>query len=183
MKKKTGKAIPTVFVSMKEDEVLSKRMAKNYEQLSAAVPAKHFHISPRPFTSALCFSRFPEFENEDCEKLYSAVKTELPSLLDRRSFVKQTLTADEWDSFFDKMKDLIDYTSAASYYVRDDTHRRDQPRAWINEGIQQEVKACQGFHSMTSEHHTYIMDFLFKEARNARPDKKKKDGKKNDEGV
>ena len=166
MKKKTGKAIPTVFVSMKEDEVLTKHMTRNYEQLSASgIPAKQFQISPHPFTSALCFSRFPEFENEECEKLYNAVKTELPNLLDRKSFVKQTLTAAEWDDFFGKIENLLDYSAASSYYVRDNAHRRDQPQAWINEGIQEEIKACQGFHTMTSEHHTYILDFLFKEAR------------------
>mmetsp|Transcript_36951 Transcript_36951/g.89765 ORF Transcript_36951/g.89765 Transcript_36951/m.89765 type:complete len:402 (+) Transcript_36951:133-1338(+) len=177
MKKKTGKAIPTVFVSMKEDEVLSKRMSKNHEQLSsAAIPTKQFHISPHPFSSTLCFSRFPELENDDCEKLYIAMKNELPSLLDRRSFVKQTLTPEEWNVFFGKIEDLLDYKSAASYYKKDKAHPRDKPQAWINEGIQQEVKACQGFHSLSSEHHSYILDFLIKEARskqNLRGDKKK----------
>ncbi|KAL3943330.1 MAG: hypothetical protein SGBAC_002613 [Bacillariaceae sp.] len=184
MKKKTGKAIPTVFVSMKEDEVLAKRMAKNHEQLaSAAIATKEFHISPLPFTSAVCYPRFPELENDDCDKLYSAIKIELPNLLDRRSFVKQTLTTEEWDAFFGKIEDLMDYTSASSYYVRDDAHKRDQPRAWINEGIQQEIKACQGFHSMSSEHHTLILDFLIKEAlpkKTLRGEKKKKEGKSDD---
>ncbi|CAJ1966856.1 unnamed protein product [Cylindrotheca closterium] len=165
MKKKSGKAIPTVFVSMKEDEILTKRMTKNYEQMSSTgIPAKQFQISPHPFSSSLCYSRFPEFENDDCEKLHTAMKTELPGF-DRRSVVKQTLTNDEWETFFDKIKDLIDYSSASSYYVRDDAHPRGQPRAWINEGIQQEIKASQGFHSLTSENHSYILDFLIKEAR------------------
>jgi len=178
MKKKTGKAIPTVFVSMKEDEVLSKLMSKNHDQLSSAnIPAKQYRISPRPFTPAICFSRFPEFETEDCDKLIAAIRIELPNLLDRRSFVKQTPTEEEWEAFFGKIEDTLDYSLASSYYKRDEEHSRNHLKMWVNEGIQEEIKACQGFHALTSEHYSNILDFLIKEAkekRNFRGQKKRR---------
>lgn len=109
-------------------------------------------------------ARFAEFENEDCDKLLDAIRKELPRLLDRRWFVKETLTSDQWEYFFSKLADVIDYQSAQSYYLNDPIHPQEQKHAWVNEAIQQEIEACQGLHALSSEHHSSVLDFLMQEA-------------------
>ena len=83
--------------------------------------------------------------------------------LERLNVIRKnkTLTKQEWDVFFGKIENVLDYDSASVSYSRDETHSR---QAWINEGIKEEIKACQGFHALTSEYHSSILDFLTKEA-------------------
>jgi hypothetical protein len=160
-----GLGVATAFVTMLDDENMSAKAVTNYEKLrSFSIPTQLYKVTPHPFTSEVCMARFAEFENEDCDKLLDAIRKELPHLLDRRWFVKDTLTSDEWESFFSKLADVIDYQSAQTYYLKDAIHPQEEKHAWVNEAIQQEIKSCQGFHALSSEHHSSVLNFLMQEA-------------------
>lgn len=161
-----GLAIPTALVTMIADENLSAKVITNYGKLkSRSIPTRLYKVTPHPFTIGVCMARFAELENEDCDKLLISLRSDLPRLLDRRWFVKESLTYDQWESFFANLPaDVIDYQSAQSYYMHDSFHPQDQKHDWVNEAIEQEVKACQGFHALSSEHHSSVLDFLTQEA-------------------
>ena len=160
----TNLVIPTALLSMTADENLSSKIKLNYDKLrSVGVSSQLYSVTSHPFTPAICTARFPEFESDDCSNIFDTIKYDFKSILDRRFFVKKKgstiLTSSQWDKFFSMID--IDYDSALKHYLKDELYPGHD---WINYGIRQELKACQGFHAFTSENHAKILDFLTVEA-------------------
>ena len=180
--------IPTAFVTMTADDNLSTQISINYDKIqSIGVPTQLYTVSPHPFTSGVCIARFPELEQNDCDKIFDTIQRDFSFLLDRHYFVVNSninnsknkgnknksnkrkkkkkensntiMGPDQWNNFFSKID--IDYDSALSHYMKDESR---PGHSLINDGIKQELKTCQGFHAFTSENYAIILDFLMKEA-------------------
>jgi hypothetical protein len=156
-----GLAIPTVFVTMPLDEALAKEMETNYDQLlNANIPTQLYKVTPHPFTPALCLARFPEMIPKDCDTIFEVIQRDFPHLLDAYGFVKESMKLGQWQQLFAKLG-LDDYQNDFSYYQDDTAH---SGHSWQWAVVEQEVRTCEGFHAMTAEHHSSVLDFLTLEA-------------------
>eukprot|EP00980_Cylindrotheca_fusiformis_P000721 scaffold168_cov124-Cylindrotheca_fusiformis.AAC.21 len=163
-----GRAIPTALVTMTADETLSSQMISNYDELKSrnvVVPSQLYKVTPHPFTVRVCIARFWELSETDCQALLDWLPSELPKLLDRRGFVqpKEKYFPDEqqWNEVGDKVSNVVDLQGLAA--VKDSFHE-NTAQDWFQEALEQEIKACQGFHAMTSEHYSSVLDFLTQQA-------------------
>lgn len=149
-------AIPTVFVTMSQDKAMTKRIHKNHEQLLRAnVAAQLFRVSPHPFTTGFCMSRFPEVMSLECENIFQAIQKEHPNLLDKDGFVQKDPTDNEWQMLFDGLD--LDSKTDELYYQ---TQYAFSGHSWLRASLEEEIRSSKGHHAMTSEHHANVLDFL-----------------------
>ena len=155
--------IPTAFVTMPADEPIYKRMEQNYEALKEAdVATQLFKVAPHPYTERVCRDRMPEAKDH-CRKFFRLVRKEHSSLMDVDGFIKEDLKTGKWKPLFDQLH-LGDERSRAAVNAFF-TPQTQTGKSWLQAGVEQEISACQAYHSMTSESHAAVLDFLVKEAR------------------
>jgi hypothetical protein len=153
-------AIPTVFVTMPLDETIATQMKMNYEQLQKSnVPAQLYEVTPHPFTPALCMARFPEIIPKECDKIFKVIHKDFPHLLDVDGFVTESISSGQWQQLFTKLE--FDFKADELYYQTD---LAASGHSWLREVIEQEIRTCRGFHAMTAEHHSDVLDFLIQQA-------------------
>lgn len=150
--------IPTAYVTMPADKALSRQVRKNYEELfRAGVAAQHFQVSPRPFTRELCASRIPELDSKYCNSMFDILHKDHPQLLDTDGFVaKDWQKGEDWQAFFDAVGLNMHIAPGMPYLT---THAFSG-HSWTYAVVKQEVRTCQAYHGMSSEHHAKVLDFL-----------------------
>jgi hypothetical protein len=156
-----GIAIPTAFITMPLDKPISTHMEQNFNMMTqAGVPSQLYKVTSHPFTDKLCQARLPEMGAELCQALFNLLHTEYPHLLDADSFIKEDLKSGLWQELFQKL-DLEHKTEGQEFFVTDKAH---SGKTWLYVGMEQEISVCQAFHSMTSEHHSSVLEFLMQSA-------------------
>jgi hypothetical protein len=160
--------IPTVFVTMPADESISKRMEQNYEALKEAdVATQLVKVAPHPYTERVCKARIPEAKS-GCKQFFKHARKDYSSLMDIDGFVKEDLKTGKWKELFEEMSLDDEAKAEASTY---NTPRAHNGRTWLQAAFEQEITASQAYHSMTSESHAVMLDFLMKEARIGQKDR------------
>ena len=156
-----GIAIPTAFITMPLDNYISAQMENNFNVMTqAGVPSQLYKVTSHPFTDKLCQARLPEMGAEVCQALFHLLHKEYPHLLDADSFIKEDLKSGKWQELFRKL-DLEHKTEGQELFATDKSH---SGKTWLNAGMEQEISVCQAFHSMTSEHHSSVLEFLMQSA-------------------
>jgi hypothetical protein len=156
-----GIAIPTAFITMPLDKTISTHMENNFNVMTeASVPSQLYKVTAHPFTDKLCQARLPEMGAELCQALFHLLHREYPHLLDADSFIKEDLKSGHWRELFQKL-DLEHKTEGQELFATDKSH---SGKTWLYAGMEQEISVCQGFHSMTSEHHSSVLEFLMQSA-------------------
>jgi len=158
--------IPTVYLTMSSDGLISERMNANMLTLKEmSVPTYLYKVSPRPFTESLCEARFPELPLEFCLHVFQTIRRDCSNLLDTSGFVIDgDIKSEDWKSCFEKleseneMKYSIDKTLGAF----DDliSYAWDEKKSWLRVILEQEIQACHGFHAMTAQFHREVLHFL-----------------------
>ena len=152
--------IPTVFVTMYQDETIAHQMRASYHRLlKSNIPAQLYEVQPHPFTPTLCMARFPELIPKDCEDIFKIIHSDFPQLLDVDGFVKEPMTSGQWEPLFSKLES--DFRIDKMYFK---TKRATSRHSWLSASFEQEIRTCHGFHAMTSEHHSNVLDFLIQQA-------------------
>jgi hypothetical protein len=149
--------IPTAFVTMSRDKPVSKRIREYHKELSSAtVPTRLFQVSPRPFTKAICTSRMPEMLTKDCDRIFDTLQADFSQMLDKDGFVlHDVVSSDDWN-------DLVRTLDLDSWYdqLHFQTPKTSAGHSWPYAAVEQEFRTCLARHSMTSEHHSTILEFL-----------------------
>ena len=148
--------IPTAYVTMPLDKPMNRQIRKNYEELvHAGIASQLFRVSRRPFTRALCETRVPELDSKECNKIFDTLEKDHSKLLDKDGFIAQDWTSGQWQGLFSALE--LDSKTKNLPYL---TPQASSGHSWIWEAMGQEVRTCQAYHGMTSEHHSSILDFL-----------------------
>jgi hypothetical protein len=156
-----GIAIPTAFITMPLDDTISTHMENNFHMMTqAGVPSQLYKVTSHPFTEKLCQARLPEMGAELCQELFHLLHKEYPHLLDVDSFIKEDLKSGKWQELFQKLG-LEHKTEGQELFVTDTSH---SGKTWLYAGMEQEIAVCEAFHSMTSEHHSSVLEFLMQSA-------------------
>lgn len=156
-------AIPTVYVTMPLDKIISRQVESNYNDLQKAdVPTQLYKATPRPFTSVLCMARFPEMLPKVCDEIFDIIHKDYPQLLDADGFVKESMKSGQWQQLLSKLE--VDYQNRSEdglYYQTETAH---SGHSWMWAVLEQEVRTCQAYHAMTAEHHSGVLEFLIQQA-------------------
>jgi len=153
-----GLAIPTAYITMPLDEIISSQMKKNFDRLSSAkVSTRLFEVHPHPFTPSLCLTRFPEIVPKDCEEIFRFAHKNFPRLFNGDDFlnVKESMASSRWQKLLTKVE--LNYELNETYYQKS---QAASGHSWLWAIIEEEARSSQGFHAMTAEHHSSILNFL-----------------------
>mmetsp|Transcript_34598 Transcript_34598/g.83591 ORF Transcript_34598/g.83591 Transcript_34598/m.83591 type:complete len:459 (-) Transcript_34598:1156-2532(-) len=174
-------SLPTAIVTMQRDEVITTKAYEYTTMLQGMnISTKLFKINPRPFTQSLCAARFPELtvsssssssiKTDLCDQVFRMLHKDYSRLLDSYGFIKDSTRSirgsDQWSSLLDGIdasfqqsyagtKDGVQ--SVSSPY---DTAKTGNGKPWFSTVLEHELRTCQGFHSMTAEWHSDVLQFL-----------------------
>lgn len=152
--------IPTAFVTMPLDKPMTRQIRKNHDELvRAGFPTQLFRVSPRPFTQALCAARLSELDSKECSKMFDVLQKDHAHLLDKDGFVAQDWKSGQWQALLESLG--LDSKTTGLPYL---TTQASSGHSWIYAAMEQEIRTCQAYHGMTSEHHSSVLDFLIAQA-------------------
>ena len=169
MQSKNDTLIPTVYLSMSMDESISNRMNANMKRLQDKnITSYLYRVSPKPFTQKLCAARLPESNNGFCKHMSTTIGKDL---LDADGYVLEgDVASKQWQRFFEGLELTeegfcpIDETDSLMYYGN------KKSSSWAKECsmrvvLEQEIKACFGYHAMTAQYHDEILNFLISNSK------------------
>lgn len=167
----TATAIPTVLLTMPLDDSVADRMTQHYQKLQRHnISTQLYKVTPRPFTSSLCPSRFPEWSLSFCQQLFASSSTD--SLFNADGFVQGSVhQSPSWTKFFQSVEAKYNGEQAATaasllqpQSIPYATRKAGNGHSWVWAVVEQEVKTCQGYHAMTADYHGEILHFLMTNA-------------------
>lgn len=156
-------SLPTAVVMMALDDPIATKAIEHTAMLKQMnVSTQLFRVAPRPFVAALCTTRFPELPIDYCEQIFQTIRKSYSSLLDSSGFIKGKTKPpwDQWSSLLRKLDSSFQQRSHVNDPPRYDTARAGNGKSWLWAIIEQEIRSCQGYHAMTSEWHTEVINFL-----------------------
>jgi hypothetical protein len=169
-----GIAIPTVMLSMPQDDPVASRMTEHYHKLQQLnVSTQLYEVTPRPFTDSLCMSRFPELPRESCQHMFQHfLDKDDGILLNDDGFAQGSMQATTWTRFFQAIEtqyvedqettvSTVNRVKTSAVY---DTTKAGNGHSWFWAVVEQEVKACQAYHAMTADFHHEVLQFVMSHA-------------------
>ncbi len=152
--------IPTVYLAMSNDGSISNRMNASMAMLQKQkINTNLYKASPKPFTRKVCAARLPEVEEPFCDYIFERIEQGRRHFLDADGYVLEgDVSSPLWERFFQKLE-WNDFDPQNKRY-KEFKSSWDKKKSWLQVILEQEIKACYGYHAMTAQFHDEILDFL-----------------------